>query len=290
MYTVGKVVLIGAVLTMLVAAGALAQAPNTLMYQGKLTDAVGPISTSVSVVFRIYDVDAGGTALWTETQSVTPNELGVFSVQLGSVTDFPPDLFTGGVLYLGIEVGGDGEMVPRSPITSVPYAFGSPGIAHNYLDNHAVTDAVTAPLEVAVRVSRPGYIVLEASGWTLLTASTTMGAWIAIAVGSDAAVLDPVSVQWIWAIPNPGSVADLKSFCVRKLVPVAPGDYTYYLTVQKGNTQSADIINIHLTATFVPTWIGTDVPPSPAASPKISTEFLDRLKTSLTESINQGGQ
>ncbi|RMD85782.1 MAG: hypothetical protein D6813_15790, partial [Calditrichaeota bacterium] len=64
---------------------AQAQIPQTMSYQGVLTDADGnPVADgSVSLTFKLYDVATGGTALWEETQQVTTAN-GLFNVILGS--------------------------------------------------------------------------------------------------------------------------------------------------------------------------------------------------------------
>ena len=65
---------------------AYAETPKTINYQGYLTDAGGnPVNGTRSIVFSIYNVNSGGTALWSETQSVAVNN-GIYSVILGSVT------------------------------------------------------------------------------------------------------------------------------------------------------------------------------------------------------------
>ena len=97
--------------------------PPTLNYQGHLTDSSGiPIDDSVSIVFAIYDIDIGGTALWSETQSVIIDK-GVFSVELGGGSNpFPLGLFES-PLWMGIKVDTDAEMTPRRPISSVGFSF-----------------------------------------------------------------------------------------------------------------------------------------------------------------------
>jgi len=56
------------------------QIPPKMNYQGYLTDSGGtPIHGTVTMVFSIYDVSSGGTALWNETQSVVVNQ-GVYIV------------------------------------------------------------------------------------------------------------------------------------------------------------------------------------------------------------------
>jgi hypothetical protein len=96
---------------------------STMSYQGKLSDINGnPLNTNVSVRFSIYAQSAGGAALWQETHPQVTVTNGIFNVLLGSVTPFTNGLFGNPSLFLGINVASDGEMSPRSPISSVPFA------------------------------------------------------------------------------------------------------------------------------------------------------------------------
>jgi microcystin-dependent protein len=98
--------------------------PNTLNYQGTLTNNTGePVTGSKTIVFKLYNVVSGGTALWTETKTVTVTN-GNFSVVLGSTTPLTADKFTGDT-WIGIKVGTDAEMAPRQKLTSVAYALKS---------------------------------------------------------------------------------------------------------------------------------------------------------------------
>ena len=86
--------------------------PNTINYQGYLTDSIGnPLDGTVDMVFSIYDVDTGGSPLWTETQTGVVVTDGLFSVNLGEVTplSIPFDV----PYWLGVQVGADAEMIPR---------------------------------------------------------------------------------------------------------------------------------------------------------------------------------
>jgi len=100
---------------------ALAIHGATLPYQGLATDAKGnPKSdTAYKAVFSLYSVSRGGTALWSETQSVTTTK-GLFSTSLGSVSAIPDSLFTGSSLYLGVSF--DGGTEGRSLLGTVPWA------------------------------------------------------------------------------------------------------------------------------------------------------------------------
>lgn len=97
--------------------------PNLISYQGVLNDSGGsPMSTTVNMTFRIYDVDTGGTALWNETQSVLVSN-GLFNVKLGSVQQLTSNVFNIDNLFLAIQVGSDAEMTPRQRITSAAFAL-----------------------------------------------------------------------------------------------------------------------------------------------------------------------
>ena len=95
-------------------------------FQGKLTNPDGTNVTdgTYSIVFSIYSVSSGGSAVWTETQSTVGVSSGIFQVALGSVTTLPGSVdFNSNSLYLGVKVGADAEMTPRVRLTAVPYAF-----------------------------------------------------------------------------------------------------------------------------------------------------------------------
>ncbi len=112
------------------AARAAAEAPTpvpwVIAYQGTLTDADGnPINDNLDMVFRIYNVDTGGTPLWVEEhtgENAVPVQEGLFQVYLGSLQPFPEDLWANGTLYLGVQIGADEEMSPREVISSVAWA------------------------------------------------------------------------------------------------------------------------------------------------------------------------
>ncbi len=102
---------------------ALAQVPQTLNYQGYLTDASGQaLLDSVVVEFSIYTVESGGSPVWSDFQSVFPDQ-GLFSTTLGNAGNpFPAGMFDT-PLYLGIKVSTDDEMTPRTALTSSAYSL-----------------------------------------------------------------------------------------------------------------------------------------------------------------------
>jgi len=97
--------------------------PSLINYQGYLTDSGGnPIDGTVGMTFSIYDVPAGGSPVWQETQSSVSVTDGLFNVLLGIVNPLNADYLTGSS-YLGITVNPDPEMTPRQQIVSVAYAI-----------------------------------------------------------------------------------------------------------------------------------------------------------------------
>lgn len=99
----------------------LAQAPQVLSYQGRLlksdgTPEVGP----VSVKFSLYHSATGGSAVWSETQSVGLTD-GFFAAYLGDASSLA-GVMDGSEMWLEMSVGGE-AMTPRQRLASAPYAL-----------------------------------------------------------------------------------------------------------------------------------------------------------------------
>jgi len=100
-----------------------AAVPQQATYQGQLSNAAGvPINGPQTMSFNLYTLAIGGAPIWSETHvGVTVNK-GLFTVNLGSVTPFPANTFSTPV-YLGVTVGADPEMAPRTALSSAPFAL-----------------------------------------------------------------------------------------------------------------------------------------------------------------------
>jgi len=102
--------------------------PRVIKFSGVVKDSTGAIPTeAVGLTFSIYELQEGGAALWTETQTVRPDERGIYAVLLGttSPTGLPLDVFTSGkALWLGVQpqLPGVGEQ-SRVLLVAVPYAL-----------------------------------------------------------------------------------------------------------------------------------------------------------------------
>ncbi|HKD99813.1 MAG TPA: hypothetical protein VKE69_02290, partial [Planctomycetota bacterium] len=96
--------------------------PTRLQFQARLSDAAGnALAGPISLTVRIYDVGIGGTALWTETQSVTALA-GVVNVDLGAVSAIPDAALAGAPRFFAVQVNGDPEMLPRREMLAAPFA------------------------------------------------------------------------------------------------------------------------------------------------------------------------
>jgi len=112
------------ILVIILASVAMGEVPKMINYQGRLITNLGaPIDTTVSIVFTIYDDSTGGNSKWTETQSSVTSTDGLFNVLLGSVNSIMDTVFNNDSRYLGITVGTDPEISPRTQIVSVGYAL-----------------------------------------------------------------------------------------------------------------------------------------------------------------------
>lgn len=108
-------------LALLIPSLALAQVPQRLAYQGRLTKADGTPETGVlPVTFSLFAAAEGGTAAWSEAQSLALTH-GYYATNLGEITPLGK-VFDGRELFLEVSVGGT-ALAPRQRIASVPYAL-----------------------------------------------------------------------------------------------------------------------------------------------------------------------
>jgi hypothetical protein len=105
---------------------AWSEIPKTISYQGVLR--IGPGDNEVApdgnynFTFRLYTAPTGGPAQWEDTLTVRVSH-GRFNVLLGTHAQNPLNLPFDQQYYLGTQVSGQAEMVPRVQLAASPYSL-----------------------------------------------------------------------------------------------------------------------------------------------------------------------
>jgi hypothetical protein len=116
----------GIILIFLLSSIAQGQIPRTISFQGVLTDSLGkPVGDGQwGLTFRLYDDSTEGIQLWNESK-VLQTSHGLFSTILGDVIPFGASVKFDKQYWLAIQAGGQPQMTPRIPLTSVAYSLNS---------------------------------------------------------------------------------------------------------------------------------------------------------------------
>lgn len=96
-----------------------------LTYQGVLQDDDGNFLTAstATLTFALYDDFEANASLWRETQQVSLDQ-GLFTAVLGMEKRIEPDIFAYNTeAWLGVRVGNQPELRPRTRLTYSPYSF-----------------------------------------------------------------------------------------------------------------------------------------------------------------------
>ncbi len=114
-----------AILLLAMAATAGAEIAPLINYQGRLTnDEGGPVADgSYQITFNIYASIGAPSPIWTSGQQSVSVAGGIFDYILGSTAALPHNIFDNQLRYLGITVGSDPEVSPRTRFTAVPYSY-----------------------------------------------------------------------------------------------------------------------------------------------------------------------
>ena len=156
-------------------AASVAVVPRLIKFSGTLLDAQDrPMAGPVGVTFALHAQQTGGAALWLETQNVTPDAHGNYTVLLGanSTNGVPAELFASGeARWLEVQVERQPEQ-PRILLVSVPYALkakdadtlgGRPASAFLTTETLAGSSARTAAASAALPSSKAQSTVKKAA-------------------------------------------------------------------------------------------------------------------------------
>lgn len=187
-----------------------------MTYQGRLLDPVSgqpKPDGSYALTFRLYNVESGGAALWTEERSganAVAVSKGAFSVELGSIAPLPA-IFNGQDLWLGItgttQAGDDPEMTPRQRVTWQAYALNADRLDGLDQSSFSRTSHSHATLPVA-------YGFIDAAGKALRATPNVSSVWNA-ATGVYEITIDRESYFWtsyVTAVTPAGAVPCDRAF------------------------------------------------------------------------------
>ncbi len=115
------------------------QVPQTLSYQGILTDTEGNIVPDgyYYISLTLYDADTNGTNLWTATDGIEVVD-GIFNYIIGST--IPLYLPFDQQYWLGIAIDGGDELIPRTELTSSAYSLNTRNIPDSIVTGKKVAD------------------------------------------------------------------------------------------------------------------------------------------------------
>lgn len=152
---------IGSLATLSFAADAQTAPPTAINYQGRLATPSGnPVpDATYSIRFRFYDAATAGNIVYEQTISNVAVKNGTFAVKIDG---FSPNNFNGNT-WLGIKVGSDAELTPRTQVISVPYAMKS-NLAMTVPPGSIDTAALAANAVTSAKIASDAASLLKVSG------------------------------------------------------------------------------------------------------------------------------
>jgi len=158
----------GLIILVFLASVSFAGIPKMINYQGMLTGSDGktPVNNgNYAILFSVYNTSSGGGSLWSHTYNVGVTN-GLFNVILGD-SGVPINLPFDTTYWLGIKVGADLELSPRTQLTSVGYAYRArvadsavvsppPSTGGGWTDDGTVVRLTTSSDNVGIGTTSPG--------------------------------------------------------------------------------------------------------------------------------------
>lgn len=289
-----------------------AAVPETMSYQGVLTDSTGTAvaDDGYNAVFNIYDADIGGGVKWSSGVVAINTTGGLFTYELGSGIPLTSDIFADNTdLWLGIRVGADPEISPRTKLSSFGWSFHSastdsfisgPGVKQKIVDNSgsvAMVNGFTVLIdEDTLFAPDSGYVLIQATANVQCLYLPTAEAGFNLEL-RDSTLTHLTDQEFFWIL-TPGLPAGSGyaiSMHIHRIFKVRPGRNIFFLTGQDffdpGHTFL--VVNRVITMTYFPyTYGNVQLSPSPALTldkPRIiplSNDELQGLRRRSRTSIN----
>jgi len=236
-------------------------APMSLSTDGRLLDPGGtPFNGDHLVLFGLYpDADINTDASWSQSGQVSFED-GYYSAILTGFANADLD----GTPYLGITVDGV-PLLPRQPLTSVPYAVIAGGVS----DNTATCNASTTALHGSLRYRDGNFEGCTPDGWTGLGATSADGSSPSQAATSCLALHQqqptyPSAIYWVQPATTP-----FQTWC-----DMTPGDAGWTLVAHK-QSNGSDILSDSAQGSPGEPWVST-------THFKVHTDRIDEVQSLST--------
>lgn len=243
---------------LLMALGIFAQMPKGFSYQAVVRNSNGKLvdNKQVGVRFSILQGSAEGSAVYTETQTLTTNANGLLTVAIGSGAGFDAIDWASGSYFLKSEIdpngGTDYTITGVSQLLSVPYAMHAK-TAESATESDPVFGAWDKTTGISINKSQ----ISDLGAYVATETDPTFTAWdkttgISITEGqiSDlkpylTAEIDPAFTAWDKTTGisiTESQISDLKNYLTAEVDP------TYTATFSIVNPQEGDLLRYDATA------------------------------------------
>jgi hypothetical protein len=171
-------------------------AQATLSVQGTIQRSFGGAvdDGKYALTFKLYTAETGGTPVWSETQDNIEVIGGVYSALLGEANPLTAGFDQ--VYYLGIAVDGGAELIPRTRLTSAPYALSLIGQSNTFPSAGNVGVGTVSP-QARLHVSNPDNHVQQ-----IISTSNDFGASLSLRAGGHEGTLDVNQYAYTMYSPN----------------------------------------------------------------------------------------
>ncbi len=192
-----SIIVLFMVAVVLIASTAIAEIPQVITYMGQLNNSDGePLTGDYQITFTVWNDPAasnpGTNRVWTSGERTVTVTDGLFSYDLGSAVQLPHDVATDTLRWLGIKVGADSEITPRTKLTSVFYSYHAlradsvlsiDGATFGEISGGAVIAGLVAGgmVEAGDFVLPPGAV----TGYVLTSDANGQGTWQATSGGNN---------------------------------------------------------------------------------------------------------